>query len=67
VLDNNNQADYVFMKNIKNQHNRNLIYRLLYANESNKSGNDYDSIVQRVNDLEAFVMPNESMPTCSML
>jgi len=51
------------MKNIKSQHNRNLIYRPIVMKMISQTA----TMIQRVNDFEAFIMPSESMPTCSML
>jgi len=53
VLDNNNQAGYVFMKSIKSQHNRNLIYLPLVMRM--KVISLATTMIQRVNDLEAFI------------
>jgi len=60
VLDNNNQEGYVFKKIIKSQHNKNLIYWPLVMRM--KMISQAATMIQRVNDFEAFVMPSESMP-----
>jgi len=52
LLDNNNQEGYVFMKSIKSQHNRNLIYRPLIMRM--KVISQAATKIQRVKDFEAF-------------
>jgi len=42
------------MKSIKSRHNRNLIYRLLVMRMISLTA----TMIQRVNDLEAFVIPS---------